>query len=164
MQETGVRSLGQEDPLEEGNGNPLQYSCLENPMDRGTWRATVHRIAELNVTERLSWHTLGETACEYRMRRTVGGLLGRSTTLQSLLFTSLPCEKYTHPLIRLSDVSSSNYLGLELRMSPLRMTSNQPCCSLHSLLLLLILPNPAERSNRISASPWNFPSWIPHLP
>ena len=27
---------------EEGNGNPLQYSCLENPMDRGTWGATVH--------------------------------------------------------------------------------------------------------------------------
>ena len=30
----------------EGHGNPLQYSCLENPMDRGTWRVTVHRIAK----------------------------------------------------------------------------------------------------------------------
>ena len=40
MQETGVRNLDQEDPLEKGNGNPLQYSCLENPMDRGAWRAT----------------------------------------------------------------------------------------------------------------------------
>ena len=30
----------------EGNGNPLQYSCLENPMDRGTWRATVHGVAK----------------------------------------------------------------------------------------------------------------------
>ena len=30
----------------EGNGNPLQYSCLENPMDRGAWRATVHGVAE----------------------------------------------------------------------------------------------------------------------
>ena len=29
----------------EGNGNSLQYSCLENPMDRGAWRATVHGIA-----------------------------------------------------------------------------------------------------------------------
>ena len=27
-----------------GHGNPLQYSCLENPMDRGAWRATVHRV------------------------------------------------------------------------------------------------------------------------
>ena len=30
----------------EGNGNLLQYSCLENPMDRGAWWATVHRIAK----------------------------------------------------------------------------------------------------------------------
>ena len=30
----------------EGNGNPLQYSCLENSMDGGAWRATVHEIAE----------------------------------------------------------------------------------------------------------------------
>ena len=34
----------------EGNGNPLQYSCLENFMDRGTWWATVHGIAEMNMT------------------------------------------------------------------------------------------------------------------
>ena len=30
----------------EGNGSPLQYSCLENPMDRGAWRATVHGVAK----------------------------------------------------------------------------------------------------------------------
>ena len=30
----------------EGNGNPLQYSCVENPMDRGAWRATVHRVRQ----------------------------------------------------------------------------------------------------------------------
>jgi len=29
-----------------GHGNPLQYSCLENPMDRGAWRATVHEFAK----------------------------------------------------------------------------------------------------------------------
>ena len=38
----------------EGNGNPLQDSCLENPMDRGAWRATVHGVAELDMTERLT--------------------------------------------------------------------------------------------------------------
>jgi len=37
-----------------GNGNPLQYSCLENPMDRGTWRSTVHGI-ELDMTEWLTF-------------------------------------------------------------------------------------------------------------
>ena len=30
----------------EGNGIPLQYSCLENPMDTGAWQATVHRVAQ----------------------------------------------------------------------------------------------------------------------
>ena len=41
-----VQSLGQEDPLEEGNGNSLKYSCLENPMDRGAWRTTVHKVTK----------------------------------------------------------------------------------------------------------------------
>ena len=35
----------------EGNGNPLQYSCLENPVDKGAWWATVHGVAkELDIT------------------------------------------------------------------------------------------------------------------
>ena len=51
MQETQVRSLGQEDPLKEGNGNSLQDSCLENSMDRRAWRATVCGVAESDVTE-----------------------------------------------------------------------------------------------------------------
>ena len=34
------------DSQREGNGNPLQYSCLENPMDKGAWWATVHGVAK----------------------------------------------------------------------------------------------------------------------
>ena len=41
-----VRSLGQEGALGGGYGNPLQYSCLENPMDRAAWWATVHTVAK----------------------------------------------------------------------------------------------------------------------
>ena len=37
----------------EGNGNPLQYPCLENPVDRGTWQATVHGV-------RKSWTRLSD--------------------------------------------------------------------------------------------------------
>ena len=40
------------------HGNPLQYSCLENPMDRGAWRATVHRVAKSwTRLKRLTTHT-----------------------------------------------------------------------------------------------------------
>ena len=35
----------------EGNGNPLQYSCLQDPMDRGAWGTTVHRVAESDTTK-----------------------------------------------------------------------------------------------------------------
>ena len=42
--EGSIPGLGR--PLEEGHGNPLQYSCLENPMDRGAWWATVHEVTE----------------------------------------------------------------------------------------------------------------------
>ena len=37
-----------------GNGNLLQYSCLENSMDKGSWQATVHRVTESNTTQWLS--------------------------------------------------------------------------------------------------------------
>ena len=46
MPETHVQSLGQEDPLEKEMATHLQYSCLENPMDRGAWWATVHGVAK----------------------------------------------------------------------------------------------------------------------
>ena len=56
MRETQVQSLGWEDPPGEGNGNLLQYSCLENPKDRAAWRATVHGAKkESDTTELLTF-------------------------------------------------------------------------------------------------------------
>ena len=57
-----------------GHGNPLQCSCLKNPMDRGAWQAAVHRIAESNVTEATAFTHLrpvpqrtGSWASTYRL-------------------------------------------------------------------------------------------------
>ena len=47
-----------------GHGHPLQYSCLENPMDREAWRATVHRIAK-------SWTRLIELSMHMYLRKDV---------------------------------------------------------------------------------------------
>ena len=69
----------------EGNGNPLQYSCLENPMDRGAWWATVHGIAKsqtrlrvhaCNATlgssnPRLRWFISKESACQCRRQGSI---------------------------------------------------------------------------------------------
>ena len=45
MQETGFNPGSRRSPGE-GNGNPLQYSCLENPMDRGAWWVAVHGVTK----------------------------------------------------------------------------------------------------------------------
>ena len=56
MRKTQVQSLGWEDSPGERNDNPLQYSCLENSMDRGPWRATVHSVAK-SRTQLSNQHT-----------------------------------------------------------------------------------------------------------
>ena len=55
-----------------GSGNPLQYSCLENPMDRGAWRPTVHVSQRMRVTEHACLHMPREGVC------TLGGVVGSS--------------------------------------------------------------------------------------
>ena len=50
-----------------GHGNPLQYSCLENPMDRGAWWAIVYRVAESQILlKQLSTHLQKQTLLNHR--------------------------------------------------------------------------------------------------
>ena len=48
----------------EGHGKPLQYSCLENLMDRGAWQATVHKVTESDTTE-ATWRAHMHRAASY---------------------------------------------------------------------------------------------------
>ena len=84
MRETWVRSLGQEDPLEKGTVNPLQYSGLENSLDRGAWRATVHRVAKSQTQlKQLSSH-----ACSHSRMQDTSGKKGKSEWKETVLLTN----------------------------------------------------------------------------
>ena len=76
------RSAGEE------NGNPLQHSCLETPMDRGTWWATIHRVAK-SQTEFTHTHTHTHTqSCDYHpghfATRSLVPIWPRNAVLESL--------------------------------------------------------------------------------
>ena len=117
----------------EGNGNPLQYSCLGNPMGRGTWQAVVHRVAE-NWT-RLSTHT--HTYSTYHFNHLqVYSLLTLTT------FTMLRNYHYLYPNFSPSPVetlyllnSSSPFLPLSLVL----VTSSLPSVSLNLPILICLM-------------------------
>jgi len=110
MQEIRVWFLGREDSPGEKTGNPLQYSCLENPMDRGPWQDTVHRVAKKSdTTEQLS--TQAGTQCTWKKRKhldTVGGNVNSYShvgTVWSLL------KKVQTTIIIWSSNPSSRYIS-----------------------------------------------------
>ena len=76
-QETLVRPLGLGDSPGGGNDDPLQYSWLKNPMDRGTWRATVHGVTKsqirLSDTQHKGWKGVkGKSLSRVRLLATHG--------------------------------------------------------------------------------------------
>ena len=81
MQETLVWFLGWEESPSGENGNPFQYSCLENPVDRRAWHAAAHGLAkELDMTQRLNNNRAkqqGEWAASAQKTETPPGLPGR---------------------------------------------------------------------------------------
>ena len=76
-----------------GHGNPLQYSCLENPMDRGTWRATVHKVAK-------SWTQLKRLGPGVPMRVVLGsGQRRRGSQLRCAMDCS-PSSSSAHGILQ----------------------------------------------------------------
>jgi len=83
----------------EGNGNPLQYSCLENPMDRRAWQATVHGVTRVGhnlVTKERD--VFLELSCFFNGPMDVGNLISCSSGFSK---SSLNIEKFTvHILLK----------------------------------------------------------------
>jgi len=133
MQETQVQSLGREDSPGGGNGNPLQYSHLGNPTDRGAWWATVH-----GVVKSWTWLSMHKQVANNKQEGLAGCSFRPLSSVQSLsrvwLFATpglqharLPCpsptpgacsnscplSRWCHPTISSSVVPfSSQHQGL----------------------------------------------------
>ena len=73
----------------EGNGNPLQYSCLENPMGGGAWWAAVHEVAESDMTEWLHFHVHSTMRA---LRRSSSSVIRLALGIQARIVNSLSWE------------------------------------------------------------------------
>ena len=122
---------GWERSLGGGHGNPLQYSCLENPVDRRAWRATVHRVAKSQTQlNQLSMHSCGYT-----------GISSVQPLSRARLFATL------WTTARQASLSINNSQSLLKLMSiELVMPSNHPTCR-PLLLLPSIFPSIRVFSN-----------------
>ena len=89
-----VRSLGGEDPPRGGHGNPLQYSCLENPVDREAWRATVRGV--MDTTDPAQ--TLGARTFTI-VTQSLAGIPGSLCSIPSLPLIPVFVFKYTKHIL-----------------------------------------------------------------
>ena len=147
-----------------GHGNPLQYSCLENPMNRGAWWAAVHRVTESDSTE----HRSSSSCRRVRIWRWSSSLLSpRSLVMgRSLhpLGTTLPSE---HPPLGAADLS-----GLALRLPPQRplpfperpLCPRQHCWNLQTAVSLPHNVPASCGTAPLPGAPFPFPCgfWLPH--
>ena len=77
------------------NGNPLQVSCLENPMDRGAWRATLHRIAKSwTQLKQLSMHA---HTCTHTHAHSVSEVKSFSHVRLFVTLWTVACTRVLHP-------------------------------------------------------------------
>ena len=96
-----VRSLDWEDSPGGGHGNPLQYSCLENPMNRGAWRATVHGVTKSRTGLKwLSMHALQGPSSQMPTKDQAGLSKARSKDRLTMLWITLFCTGLNIPIKR----------------------------------------------------------------
>ena len=108
-----------------GYGNPLQYSCLENPMDRGLWRATGHGVTKLDIIKQLSMHAIRMDTCMTK------SLCCSPKTVTTLLISYTPIENtflkkisllYNNRVIPLNELCISGVIFTEGHYRKLKVT------------------------------------------
>ena len=142
MQETQCSTPGSGRSPGEGNGNPLQYSCLENSMDRGAWWATVHGVAK-------SWTRLSNFTLIYKIGNQQG------PTVQHRELYSICCNNLYRKIIwkRVSVcVTESLCCNTTLWINYEVKKSESVSCSVVSDSL-----RPHRLQHTRLLCPWNFP-------
>ena len=96
-------------PSREGNSNPLQYSCLENPMDRGAWWATVHEVEK-------SWTRLSNSTTVTPMALIVWTRLCTKKVFRKYLFCGCYGDRLAHvPIQKVSGVFTCIRITVNLK-------------------------------------------------
>ena len=113
MQEMSIWSLGLGTSTGEGNGNPLLYSCLENPMDRGAWWAAFRGVAK-----RHNWAT------EHAARRCLLMSLEQSRVSLTLSFREMPSETVNWPSWGSASWGMSSWRRFEVFISNIAKINN----------------------------------------
>ena len=126
-----------------GHGNPLQYSCLENPMDRGTWQATVYKATGLQRVGH-DWSDLAHTQGISTWCLTNINPGTPKIRLHVPLPSSCPCSRHTEPASLHACLSCQQLPSVQLTVTPTLCSPalSQPNSSPGFFLLVLLLFSP----------------------
>ena len=121
IQETCVSVPGSGSSPGEGNGNPLQYSCLENPVDRRAWWTTVHGVAKIQ-TRLNNWHF--PNTCSWRYSQRMQWLWIANIDHSHPIFVSFLRKRYIQGTMAREGILISAELGPQIQVQSPESSGN----------------------------------------